>query len=297
MAEGDIAMPLRRLRSPGILRTMRIDGWSMMLLPLLVFLAAAFLYPLLYMVFRSVPDLSLSNYARIFSTPVYLNVLFTTFKVSAIVTAACLLLGYPYAYMLTHARGTLLTILTIALFLPFWVSILLRTFSWLMLLQDTGIINRALLDWGAIEKPIPLARNLIGVAIAMVHILLPFMVLPVASVMRGVKSSYMEAASICGAAPARCFFKVYLPLTMPGVLAGAVLTFTLSLGFYITPTILGGARDTMIAQLIADQISKQVNFAFSSALAVVLILFTAALFAVLGLVLALGKRREREVGK
>ena len=273
---------------------LRVDGWVLLLLPITIFLATFFLYPLLFMVFRSVPDWDFVNYKRLFGSTIYLNVLITTFKVSLLTTTFCLLLGYPYAYVLTQARGGMRTVLTLSLFLPFWISVLLRTFSWLIILQDTGIVNQALLSWGLIEKPLPLVRSLFGVSVGMVHILLPYMVLPLSAVMRGVNPNLMEAARISGASGTRCFFRIYLPQTVPGILAGAVLTLTLSLGFYITPAILGGVRDTMIAQLIADQISKQVNFAFSSALAVALIGFTAVAFAILAFLLRLTRHRLGE---
>ncbi len=261
----------------------RIDGWAWLLFPAFVLLAGLFAYPLTFIASESLPNWRLDNYARVFRTFVYVNVLWTTFEIAALVTLICVVLGYPYAYMLTNAKGALRMVLVTALLVPFWVSVLLRTFSWLMLLQDTGIINRGLLAAGLIDHPLPLIRNFFSVSVAMVHVLLPYMILPIMAVMRGIPPTLLEAASICGSSPLRQFLRIYLPLTLPGVLAGAVLTLTLSLGFYITPAILGGARNTMIAQLIADQINKQVNFTFSAALAMVLIGATTIVFMVLGL--------------
>lgn len=263
--------------------------WLFLLLPAVLFVLAFFLYPLIYVASRSVPGLSLENYVLIFTTPVYLKVILLTFKTSCIVTIICLLIAYPYAYAMTRAGPWVLAALSIALLLPFWVSLLLRSFAWMILLQDTGLINRMLIDAGVINKPVSLIRNTLGVSIGMTHILLPYVVLPLYAVMRRIDPTLMEAASISGATPARQFFRVFFPLSLPGVYAGALLAFTLGLGFYITPALLGGARDTMIGQLIAGQISEQLNFGMGSAMAVVLLVLTAMAFVIFGLVLRFGR--------
>jgi putative spermidine/putrescine transport system permease protein len=184
---------------------------------------------------------------------------------------------------MTQGNKTVTTILSIALLLPFWVSLLLRTFSWLILLQDTGLINVILLRIGLISEPLHLIRNQIGVLVGMTHILLPYAVLPIYAVMRKVDPRLMEAATICGSSRLRAFVRVYLPLSMPGVLAAGLLTFTLALGFYITPALLGGARDVMIGQLIAAQVTEQLNFGFAAVLSVVLLAATAAAFGIAGI--------------
>ncbi|CDX35475.1 Binding-protein-dependent transport systems inner membrane component (fragment) [Mesorhizobium plurifarium] len=167
----------------------------------------------------------------------------------------------------------------------------LRTFAWLVLLQDTGLVNQMLIGLGLIDAPISLIRNQFGVVVGMSNILLPYMVLPLVAVMRGIDPNLMRAATISGASPLRSFFRVYLPLTLPGILSGTVLTMTLSLGFYITPAVLGGSGNVMIAQLIADQINQQVNFAFSSALAVALIIFSSVAFGAFALLLSVSKKK------
>jgi putative spermidine/putrescine transport system permease protein len=275
---------------PGAVRR-HLDGWRLLLIPTIAFLLIFFLYPLVFVGSRSLPGFSLQFYASIVTVPVYLKVIIQTFQTSAIVTVVCLLLGYPYAYAMARSRGWTLTVLSICLLLPFWVSLLLRTFAWMVLLQDTGIINTALIDAGIISEPLHLIRNILGVSIGMTHILLPYVVLPIYSVMRKIDSRLMEAASISGARPMRAFARVYFPLSLPGVFAGALLAFTLGLGFYITPALLGGARNTLIAQLIANQITEQFNFGFGSALAIVLLLLTGLAFGLFGLFLRAGRHQ------
>lgn len=261
----------------------------LLLLPAILFLGVIFLFPLYEIVARSVPGGSLDFYTQILSSKLYARVIGATFWTSLSVMVLCLLIAYPYAYAMAHARGMRLMALTIALLLPFWVSLLLRTFSWMILLQDSGIINSALLRTGLIETPLKLIRNPIGVKVGMVHILLPYAVLPLYAVMKKIDPRLMEASAICGAGQLRSFLRVYLPLTLPGAMAAALLTFTLALGFYITPALLGGPRDSMIGQLIAVQIGEQLNFGFGSALAVVLLLLTIGAFLIAGLAMGLWK--------
>jgi ABC-type spermidine/putrescine transport system permease subunit I len=254
-----------------------------LLAPSILVLLSFFVYPLVYIVGRSLPGGSLKYYEEILQTPVYLKVIGLTFQTSLLVSAICLILAYPFAFAMSRARGVTLVLLAIALLLPFWVSFLLRSFSWMILLQDSGPINKLLIRLGLITSPIPLIRNTVGVTIGMSHILLPYAVLPIYAVMRRIDLTLLDAASISGARPLRIFWRVYLPLTLPGVYAAMVLCFTLALGFYITPALLGGPRNTLIGQLIADQIGDQLNFAAGSAMAVVLLILTAASFGVLGL--------------
>jgi putative spermidine/putrescine transport system permease protein len=268
-----------------------LEGWRLLLIPTLAFLLLFFAYPLVFVGSRSLPGFSFAFYESIATVPVYLKVIIQTFRTSVVVTLLCLLLGYPYAYAMAHSRGWMLTLLSICLLLPFWVSLLLRTFAWMVLLQDTGIINSALISAGIIDEPLHLIRNVLGVSIGMTHILLPYVVLPIYSVMRKIDPKLMEAASISGARPLRAFARVFFPLSLPGVFAGALLAFTLGLGFYITPALLGGARNTMIAQLIAGQITEQLNFGFGSALAIVLLVLTALAFGLFGLFLKVGRHQ------
>jgi len=267
------------------------NSWFLVLVPSIVVLLCFFVVPLAYVVGRSIPDYSLKYYVMILTTPVYVKVIFLTFKTSILVTFVCLLLGYPYAYAMSRAQGWLLIALSIALLLPFWVSFLLRTFAWMILLQDTGLINKVLIATGIINEPIGLIRSTVGVTIGMAHILLPYVVLPIYAVMRRIDHRLMDAASISGARPVRAFCRVYFPLSLPGVYAAAVLAFTLGLGFYITPALLGSSRNTMIGQLIAEQIGEQLNFEAGSAMAVILLILTGMAFGFFGVVQWLGKQR------
>jgi putative spermidine/putrescine transport system permease protein len=205
---------------------------------------------------------------------VFVTVFARTFWVSLVVTAACLLLGYPIAHLLASLpprRGNVLMILVL---LPFWTSVLVRTTAWLVLLQREGVVNDLAVRLGITTTRIELVHNRFGVYVAMVHILLPFMVLPIWAVMRRIDPEYGRAAANLGASPARAFVRVFVPLTMSGVLAGCLLVFVLALGFYITPALLGGLKDQMISQLIVQQVQQRLDWGFATAMSVLLMLLT-----------------------
>lgn len=268
----------------GVVRKLRVDSSCILMLPVFIFMAVVFVYPLLRILAESFAGGTFENYERVFSSSLYIRVIFQTFQISAIVTVICLVLGYCYAYALASAGRVLSVILLLALLLPFWVSLLVRTFSWIILLQDTGVINTTLLKLGVISAPLQLARNKVGVIIGMTHIMLPYATLPIYATLRKMEPNLMDAAFSCGASKFRAFRRVYFPLSLPGVVAAMLLTFTLALGFYVTPALLGGPRDAMIGQLIAAQVGEQLNFGFGSTLAVVLLLLTAGFFALFALV-------------
>jgi putative spermidine/putrescine transport system permease protein len=252
----------------------RADRWSVLVIPAVVFLAVFFLVPLVAMSVRSVTDpvgAGLSNYERFLDEAAYLRVLTNTFWIAVLATLSSLIVGYPFAYLMTIVPGRLAGLLLIAVLLPFWSSLLVRTFAWQVLLRDTGIINRFLLDLGLITEPLTLIRTTGGVIIGMSHILLPFMVLPLYAVMRRIDPEYGRAAANLGASPSAAFLRVFLPLSLPGVLAGCLLVFILALGFYITPALLGGLRDQMISQLIVQQIQQRLDWGFGTAMGVLLV--------------------------
>ena len=253
---------------------LRADGWSLLALPAVVFLGVFFLVPLVAMSVRSVtdpPGAGLANYEQFFAQAVYLRVLVNTFWVAILATVTCLVIGYPFAYLMTIVPGRFAGLLLIAVLLPFWSSLLVRTFAWQVLLRDTGIINRFLLDLGLISEPLTLIRTTGGVIIGMSHILLPFMVLPLYAVMRRIDPEFGRAAANLGASPLTAFLRVFVPLSLPGVLAGCLLVFILALGFYITPALLGGLRDQMISQLIVQQIQQRLDWGFGTAMSVLLV--------------------------
>jgi len=232
------------------------------------------------MMFRSVsePSWTLANFARIFEAAVYLHVLWLTFRVALIVTALALFLGFPVAYLLARIERSQSNLLMILVLLPFWTSILVRTYAWMVLLERQGIINQFLQWIGVIDQPLQLLNTTFAVYVAMVHILLPFMILPLYSVIRGIDGNLLRAAEGLGATPFGVFRQVLLPLSLPGVCAGSLLVFILALGFFITPALVGGPRDIMIAVLVQQQV-ELFNWPFASALAVLLLVAALLVFA------------------
>jgi putative spermidine/putrescine transport system permease protein len=187
-------------------------------------------------------------------------------------------LGYPVAYLLANLPPKQSNRLMLLVIVPFWTSLLVRTTAWYVLLQPGGVVNSTLLHFGLISHPLPLIFNRTGVLIGMTHVLLPYMILAIYSVMKGVSPIYMRAALSLGAHPATAFARVYVPQTLPGVGAGVFLVFVLALGYYITPALLGGAGDEMISQLIAMQTNEQLNWGLAGALSLYLVVFTAVFY-------------------
>ncbi len=208
---------------------------------------------------------------------IYIVVLGRTFWISFIVTAVCFLLGYPIAYLLATLPTRTSNLLMILVLLPFWTSLLVRTTAWVILLQTQGVVNDAAVAVGLWSERIQLIHNRTGVYVAMIHILLPFMVLPLYSVMKGISFTHMRAAASLGANPLRSFLKVYVPQTMPGIGAGVLLVFILSLGYYITPALVGGPKDQMLSYFVAFHTNQTLNWGMAAALSVVL-LFCVAIF-------------------
>jgi ABC-type spermidine/putrescine transport system permease subunit I len=261
------------------------------LVPALVFLAVFFVYPLLRMVALSfsAPDGPLGYYALIARNPVYFTILGLTFKTAVVVTGLCVLLGVPAAWLLASVRGTLRTVLLVAVVLPFLTSILIRTYAWMAILGRQGVVNQALLASGLISAPLPLMHNAFGVYVGMTHVLLPFLVLPVYSVMAGIDDRLLRAAASLGATPRRALATVYVPLALPGIASGALLVFLVAIGFYITPALLGGPRQVMISNLIEVQVLELLNWGFGSALAFLLLGATVLVMVVFDRVLGLDR--------
>ena len=246
--------------------------------PAMLLLLGLFAAPLLRLLALSVAGGSLVAYERALTNELYLRVIFETFKIAAIVTVLTLALGYPVAYvMATSGRAWQLVGIAFVL-LPFWTSILVRTYAWMVILGRNGVVNRALVGWGVIDSPLPLLNNLAGVLIGMVHVLLPYMILPVFNAVKNVDPNLVLAAVGLGAPRWRAFLRITLPLTMNGVAAGVTLVFTLSLGFFITPALLGGGRVVMVANLIEEQVRELLNWAFAGALSAILLALTLAAF-------------------
>jgi putative spermidine/putrescine transport system permease protein len=211
---------------------------------------------------------------------VFGGILLRTFGISAMVTLCCLVLGYPLAYWLSTLPARQANVLMIVVLVPFWTSILVRVAAWIVLLQSEGLVNRGLMGIGLIDHPLALLFNRTGVIIAMVHILLPFMILPLYSVMKSVPPTYLRAAISLGSSPLAAFFRVYVPQTYPGIGAGALLVFILAIGYYVTPALLGGADDQMLSYYIARYTNVEINWGMACALGAVLLVATLLLYAV-----------------
>ena len=259
----------------------RIDARAWLVVPALLIVGVLFAYPVSRLLVMSVTDPAptLRNFKMLIEAPVYLKALWNTILISGSVTLVCMLLGYPVAYTMAHVGDGLRRLLVFIVLIPFWSSILVRTFAWMVLLQQKGLINKTLVDYlGLVETPLTLVYNRTGVLIAMSHILLPFMILPLYSVLSRIEPSLSQAAASLGAPPVRNFARVCLPLSLPGLVAGSVLVFVIGLGYYVTPALLGGPGDAMIAQLIEMQIADFGNWGLAGALAVILLLGTTMTF-------------------
>lgn len=225
-------------------------------------------------------SLTLEHYRRMLEQPSYARTFRATFEVSLLTTAICVLLGYPLAYFLAQLPRRIANLCMIAVLLPLWTSLLVRTYAWLVLLQRRGLINQWAIDLGIWSEPAALVHNLTGTLIGMVHVMLPFLVLPLYASMIAIDRDYIKAAANLGAGPVRAFWSVFFPLSLPGLLTGSLIVFILCLGFYITPAVLGGGKVIMVSSRIANDIELFFNWGAASALGVVLLVLTLALVAI-----------------
>lgn len=254
-------------------------GLALLAAPVLVLLAACFVYPLLHFVLLGADHDFLAWRTLAGGDALYLAVFWLTLRIAFATAALCLVLGYPLAYFLATAAEPWRSIVFAFVLLPFWTSLLVRTYAWIALLGRNGVINRALIDLGLIERPLPLLYNFGGVLIGIVHVLLPYMVFPVYAALARIDPGMALAAEGLGARGGAVFRRILLPLSANGIFAGAALVFTLSLGAFVTPALLGGGRIIMIANLIQQEVSQFIDWPLASALAVVL---TAAALAIYG---------------
>lgn len=226
-------------------------------------------------------SLSAGHYLRLIEEESYRRIFWTTFEIAAVVTILAAVLGYPLAYWLSRLPERWANLGLVLVLVPFWTSLLVRTYAWLVLLQRRGLVNQWLSGLGLIDQPLRLVHNWTGTVIGMLHILLPFLVLPAYANLRAIDPAYLAAAASLGASPVRAFWTVFFPLSLPGLLAGCLLVFVLALGFYVTPAILGGGRVLMVAMKVQENAGLYLDWGAASALAVVLLLTTLALFALL----------------
>jgi putative spermidine/putrescine transport system permease protein len=246
---------------------------AFLVLPLVLLVGGLFLVPVLriLMISFTEPVPGLGNYVALFSEPVYLKIMSTTLRICLITTVITLLMGYVVAYVMANVSPQMRGWMIIFLLVPFWLSVLVRAFAWVLLLSREGLVNATLISFGITDKPLALLRNETGVLIGMVHYMVPYAVLPMLTNMLGMDRTLMAASRALGAGPVRTFLRVYLPLSMPGVLASAVLVFIFCLGFFITPALLGGGKTMMVAQYIEFGISETLNWGISTAFATVLL--------------------------
>ncbi|MER8798528.1 ABC transporter permease subunit, partial [Mesorhizobium sp. M0984] len=238
---------------------------------------------LLFLTSLNAPAFSIANYQRFFGQPANVRVLFQTIEISVVATGICLLVGYITAYLIVTAPKRLRIALLVLVIIPYLTSGLVRTYAWIVILGDRGLINILLLELGLASRPLPLIYNRLAVYIGMVHIMLPMMILPLVSVMMGIDRSLMAAARSMGARPFTAFWRVFFPLSLPGVRSGSLLVFVICLGFYITPAALGGLRDAMLSTLIASQVSTAFNLANIATLAFILLAVAGVVLAIFGL--------------
>jgi putative spermidine/putrescine transport system permease protein len=223
--------------------------------------------------------LSGANYARFFEQRSYIRTFIVTFEVAFLVTGLTIILGYPLSYMLSQIPRRIAGVCMIFVILPFWTSVLVRTYAWLIILQRKGMVNSWLIDLGVIDRPLSLAHNLTGVVIGMTHILLPFMILPLYGAMKSIDTDYLRAGMGLGASPAATFRQIFFPLSLPGLAAGVVMVFVLCLGFFVTPALMGGGKVIMWAMRMEQTTSLYSNWGAGSALGVVLLAVTLGLLA------------------
>ncbi|MQX95926.1 ABC transporter permease subunit [Sinorhizobium medicae] len=251
-------------------------------LPALGLLILFFVLPVAMLLTRSVtePVPGLGNYVELLGSSTYLRIFANTFIVSGLVTFVSLLIGFPVAWALAIMPSRAASIVFAILLLSMWTNLLARTYAWMVLLQRTGVINKMLLGMGLIDTPLPLVNNLTGVTIGMTYIMLPFIILPLYGVIRKIDPAILQAAALCGANRWQSLVRVLLPLAMPGMAAGTLMVFVMSLGYFVTPALLGGTSNMMLAELIAQFVQSLVNWGMGGAAALVLLVVTLALYAV-----------------
>ncbi|MHA7971914.1 ABC transporter permease [Rhizobium sp. CAU 1783] len=250
-------------------------------LPAFVLVLVFFVLPVLALLTRSVtePTFGMQNYADLLGSSTYLKIFFNTFFVSALVTAISLVIGFPVAWALAIMPKRHANIVFAIVLLSMWTNLLARTYAWMVLLQRTGVINKTLMGMGIIDQPLVMVNNLVGVTIGMTYIMLPFIIIPLYGVIRKIDPAILQAAALCGATKTQSLFRILLPLAAPGMLSGALMVFVMSLGYFVTPSLLGGTANMMLAELIAQFVQSLVNWGMGGAAALVLLVVTLSLYA------------------
>jgi len=252
-----------------------------LVLPLLALMLVAFDLPVVAMLGRSVsfPALSVEAYRELFADPLYLRVIWNTAEVAVITTLVCALLGYPLAYWMRGLAPMREVVVLALVVIPFWISVLIRTYAWIILLGHAGIVNSILLAVGLIDRPLGLLYNRLGVVIGIVNVLLPFLVLPLFATMVKFDDRLLQAARSLGASDRQTFWRVFFPLTVPSLVAGCLLVFIMTFGFYVTPTILGGGRVPMLVTMLDILINRAPNWSLACAISALLLAVTLGVYA------------------
>ncbi|MFK0333966.1 ABC transporter permease [Rhizobium sp. NPDC090275] len=250
--------------------------------PALFLIVFFFVVPVLMLLMRSVlePAPGLQNYRELLGSTTYLRVFLNTFTVAGLVTAVAVTIGFPVAWLLAIMPDRWSRLVMAIIVLSMWTNLLARTYAWMVLLQRTGVVNKMLMSLGVIDTPLALVNNLVGVTIGMTYIMLPFVILPLIGILKSIDPAILRAAALCGANKRQCFTRVLLPLSLPGIASGALMVFVMSLGYYVTPALLGGTSNMMLAELVAQFVQSLVNWGMGGAAALVLLLVTLALYAV-----------------
>ena len=265
-------------------------AYWLLVAPLLGLVAALYAWPvaeILWLGFSD-PEPGLQNYEKLFSGPALARILWTTLRVCAITTVASVLVGYLVAYAMVHLGARERAWMMALVLISFWVSVLVRAFAWLTLLGRNGPINAVLAATGVADEPVAMVRNELGVLIGMVHYMIPYAVLALFANMQGIDRRLVDASHNLGAGPVVTFARIYLPLTLPGVVAASLLVFVISLGFYVTPAILGGGRVLMVAEYISVQVLVTVQWGTASMLATLVLASVFALMFILSRFMKLG---------
>lgn len=266
------------LRRDGMLERLRLFGLASPALLLVLVILVIPVGWLFYVSFVGADgQFSLENYQRMIERKSYARIFVTTFKVSLLTTGLCILIGYPLAYFMSQLPSRLANLCLITVLLPFWTSLLVRTYAWLVLLQKQGLVNNWAISLGLWDEPVKMVHNMTGTLIGMVHIMLPFLILPAYNAMKAIDGDYIKAASNLGASPRRAFWSVFFPLSTPGLFAGTLMVFVLCLGFFVTPAVLGGGKVILVSMKIVSNIELFVNWGAASALGVVLLVLTVAI--------------------
>lgn len=286
MSESEGSMAARSVRKSGALLAVSPAKRAslttlLLLLPMLIFLGGCFVVPLGQLLALSFQGKAgvLSSYGELLGSEVFVAVFLNTLRLAVTVTAISVLLAYPTAYLLSRLQGTWLTLALYCVLVPFWISVLVRTFSWMLLLERNGPVNILLMWSGITQQPLKLLFNDFAVHLGMVHVLLPYAVLPIFAAMLKVDNRLLQASDGLGASGVQTFFRVYLPLTMRGVIAGAIFVFLLSLGFYITPALLGGLHNLTAAMLIDNFVNERLVWSLAAAASFILLAIILAILA------------------